>query len=250
MTSNWHERFAQQSKWTQSIRDYLLKDIPLSANSVVLEIGSGTGVIISEIAAQFNCLSIGIDIDFSSLELSTRNFSNVALLQADANSTALNQNSFDLVFCHYFLMWLAHPEIAVQEILRLLKPGGYFIVFAEPDYHSRIDHPAPLVKLGTMQTKALARQAADVGIGRKLPQLLLQVGLNLVKFGSIGYEKPKPGIPPWWETEWQMIKHDLDSINSTQDLSPYIEIDRQSWLKGDRLLYVPTYYAVACKPIN
>ena len=224
MTSNWHERFAQQSKWTQSIRDYLLKDIPLSANSVVLEIGSGTGVIISEIADRFNCFSVGLDIDFSSLKMSTRNFDNIALLQADVNSSALKQYSFDFVFCHYFLMWLAHPELAVQETLRLLKPGGYFIVFAEPDYHSRIDHPAPLVKLGTMQTKALARQAADVGIGRKLPQLLLQVGLNLVKFGSIGYEKPKPGIPPWWETEWQMIKHDLDSINSTRIYHPILKL--------------------------
>lgn len=248
MPSNWHERYALQSKWTKNIRDYLLKDIPLSEDSVILEMGCGTGVIISDLANSKNCLSVGIDQDFSSLNMTTRFFINISRICADANYTPLKHNSFDVVFCHFFLMWLPQPKKVLFEILRLLKPGGHFFIFAEPDYYSRVDYPAPLDQLGAIQTQALARQAADIGIGPKLPSLLLQTGFNLMKYGSIGYEKPVPGLPLWWESEWKMISHDLATIDSTHDLTPYMEIDRQSWLNGKRILYVPTYYAVASKP--
>ncbi|NTW13004.1 MAG: hypothetical protein HGA30_06805, partial [Anaerolineales bacterium] len=58
---NWHTRYSQQAKWTRDLRDYIFGKIKLDNAHHVLEVGCGTGAILSELPPR---LSIhGLDLD-------------------------------------------------------------------------------------------------------------------------------------------------------------------------------------------
>ena len=82
--------------------------------------------------------------------------------------TFLFKASFDICLCHFLLLWIANPLAALKEMRRIVKPGGWVLALAEPDYGSRIDFPPELEALGQAQSKALQSQCADVSVGRKL----------------------------------------------------------------------------------
>jgi len=248
MEVNWHERFLHQASWTKLIRDYLLKKVQLNMNASVLEIGCGTGAVLSDVINQDLGKGYGIDLDFNCVLFATRNNDNLSAVTGDAAALPFPSSSFDLVFCHYFFLWLEHPRQALYEAYRVIEPGGYFAAFAEPDYDKRIDTPSQLARLGSLQTRSLRKQGAHPGVGKEITRLLSECGFRLMDFGVSGYEKPRPGIPSWWESEWQVIKQDLAGLLPLEELERYQELDRASWLGGERVLYIPTYYALSRKP--
>lgn len=248
MQVDWQERYVHQACWTKNIRDYLLKQASLSHNAKILELGSGTGAVLSDIASQFPLLSFGIDLDHDCSVIATRNYKNLSVATADSYALPFSASSFDMVFCHYFLLWLVKPRLALDEAFRVLKPGGYFFAFAEPDYLERIDFPPQLARLGKLQTISLRNQGAVPGMGKKLVQLLLDSGFHVHQFGVSGFEHAAPGLPSWWESEWQMLEHDLTGMLSPQELQRLQVLDQSSWINGKRILYVPTCYASAVKP--
>jgi len=247
MAINWHERFVQQSGWTKSIREYLFQNLEFHNNTSVLEIGCGTGAVLSDVATRYPVKGFGIDLDFDRTLFATRNYDYLMINTSDANALPFSADTFDLVFCHYFLLWLEAPEVSLKEVYRVLKPGGYFAVFAEPDYYHRVDAPSLLTMLGKLQNKSLKAQGAHPGAGREIVGMISKSGFQLLKFGVQGYEHPEPGIPPWWESEWQVLNHDLAVKFSTDELHQFQELDRKHWLIGDRVLYIPTYYTLCRK---
>ncbi len=46
---NWHTRYTQQAKWTRDLRAYIFNKIKLNESNRVLEVGCGTGAILSEL---------------------------------------------------------------------------------------------------------------------------------------------------------------------------------------------------------
>lgn len=249
MNIDWHERFIQQARWTKTIRDYLLDSLEIAHPAAVLEIGCGTGVVLSDLVNKVKPFtSCGIDLDFNRLSIATRNNNNLLFGNADAALLPFPGSSFDLVFCHYLVLWLQDPLEIFREAYRVLKSDGYLIAFAEPDYENRVDTPQQLSNLGVLQTQSLRSQGADPGVGKFLAGWMAASGFQLLKFGVPGYEHPKPGIPAWWESEWQVLDYDLSHLLSQEDLYHYKSLDRQSWLSGNRVLWIPTYYALGRKP--
>jgi ubiquinone/menaquinone biosynthesis C-methylase UbiE len=44
---NWNSRFATQATWTKQLRDFLTSQLGFGSLSKILEVGCGTGVILS-----------------------------------------------------------------------------------------------------------------------------------------------------------------------------------------------------------
>jgi ubiquinone/menaquinone biosynthesis C-methylase UbiE len=239
----WHNRFLQQSQWTESVRIFLVEHLQLQKSKNILEIGCGTGVITADMASRLNASLHGLDLNFDFL----RKAANVAFAPffccGNAYSLPYPDQIFDVCFCHFLLLWLSDPIAALIEMARVVKKGGWIIIMAEPDYGHRIDYPPVLEALGKQQEESLKTQGANPSIGRSIAHLLNKIGLQQIKYGLMGGQW---GIPLPYEqlqSEWQTLRSDLKGTAIESRIDELIEVDRNAWEEGYRVLYVPTFYA-------
>lgn len=237
---NWHLRYAQQAKWTQDLRDYIFKKIKLNEDSRVLEVGCGTGAILSGFSVRIPLYAV--DLDSAALAECRLHAPSASIARGNALFLPYPNIFFDVVYCHFLLLWLSDPLQALLEMKRVTKPGGHIIAFAEPDYLARIDKPNELVQLGKWQTAALIRQGADPGLGIRLAELFFQAGIKLNETGTI-QDREKDTSTVEEDIEWAVLESDLVGFVKEEDLQNMRILDRQARARGERVLHVPTYFA-------
>ena len=176
-TDFWHKRYTQQVRWTLETRRYIFDCIGAHPSHRILEVGCGSGAVLSSLKEDGVKNTFGIDKDLHALELS--NIKKVT--NADALKLPFSQASFDICLCHFLLLWIADPLAALNEMKRVAKPGGWVLALAEPDYGGRIDFPPELEALGNAQSRALQSQCADISVGRKLRGLFTDCGLENIR---------------------------------------------------------------------
>jgi SAM-dependent methyltransferase len=248
---DWHRRYLQQAQWTRGLRTYIfqkagLKDAsrvrtaaPQRA-SLVLEVGCGTGAILSELPVGISLH--GLDIDLAALAQCQVHVPTTSLVQGDALELPYSNEIFDIVYCHFLLLWVANPLQALLEMKRVTKRGAHIIAFAEPDYTARLDQPRELVPLGEWQTESLKRQGADPGLGARLADLFFRAGIELIETGTI-QNANNDRSPDEWETEWAVIESDLAGSVPNEEIQKMKKLDQQARARRERVLYVPTYFA-------
>jgi ubiquinone/menaquinone biosynthesis C-methylase UbiE len=96
-----------------------------------LDAGCGTGFLSFELAARGHRV-IGVDFSPAMLAEARRkaaqqNFS-VRFEEADAELLPFPSDSFDLAVSRHVLWTLPHPEAAIDEWIRVLRPGGRLVV--------------------------------------------------------------------------------------------------------------------------
>src|SRR5512138_1324992 len=116
---DWHQRYLQQARWTRDLRSYLFKQAGLGEASRVFEAGCGTGAILSELPGHSR--PHGLDIDFRALRECRVHAPAACLAQGDASHLPYPDKSFDIVYCHFLLLWLKDPLQALLEMKRLTK---------------------------------------------------------------------------------------------------------------------------------
>ncbi len=238
---HWHERYQQQSGWTAATRKYLLDKLPPGGGGRVLDVGFGTGAVKNQWPAESSL--VGIDLNYEGLVFAREILSeDLCLVNGDAYDLPYSDQSFDLVSCHFFLLWIAHPEGVIAEMLRVCAPGGRILFFAEPDYGARIDFPQALELLGNAQLESLQEQGADPEIGRKLLGLASAAGLTKIEVGIIGYQTAHHQDVAFWENEWSILRYDLGGRLSEASLADLKKIDQSARHSGSRVLFVPTFY--------
>jgi ubiquinone/menaquinone biosynthesis C-methylase UbiE len=98
----------------------------------VLEVGVGTGISLSYYSP--NCRVTGIDISEEMLELARQRVAQERLAHVerlelmDAEHLAFPDASFDVVVAQYVVNTVPNPEAALDEFLRVLKPGGELVI--------------------------------------------------------------------------------------------------------------------------
>jgi SAM-dependent methyltransferase len=237
---NWHTRYVQQAKWTRDLRTYLFEKAGLDDASRVLEVGCGTGAILSELPDRLSLH--GLDIDPLALGQCRVHAPAASLVQGNALQLPYSNQTYDIVYSHFLLLWVRDPLQALLEMKRVAKRGTDVIAFAEPDYNARVDKPDELVQLGQWQTESLKRQGADPGLGTRLADLFFRAEIELIETGTI-QNASEDRSPDEWETEWAVIESDLAGLVLVDDLHQMKILDQQARARGERALYVPTYFA-------
>jgi SAM-dependent methyltransferase len=164
------------------------------------------------------------------------------LTQGDALQLPFASNTFDIVYCHFLLLWVKDPLQALLEMKRTAKTGAHILAFAEPDYTARVDEPPELVSLGQWQVESLRRQGADPGLGARLGELFFRAGIQIVETGTLQGAERDPSSEDW-ETEWAVIKSDLAGFIPGEELRKMKRLDERARARGERELHVPTYFA-------
>ncbi len=243
----WHAWFSIQAGWTHPTRTWLYQQAGLAQAGTVLEVGCGTGVVVEELARLDSTRVMGLDLDAGMLAFARHQGSGVTYVQGNAYALPFPGGSFDVVVCHYLLLWLADPAQGVQEMARVVRPAGCVLACAEPDYGGRVDHPPEMVSLGRLQAEALRRQGADPELGRRLGELFVAAGLQAT-VGVMAGRWDLPGSPDaGFEAEWAMRERDLAGLVSPGELRRLRSVDRQALADGRRVLFVPTFYALGKK---
>jgi len=239
---NWHSRYTQQANWTRELREYLFQKTGLQGAKRVLEVGCGTGAILSSMQTNEHPVH-GLDIQPASLMEARVHAPNASLTCGDALSLPYSDDCFDITFCHYLLLWVSDPEQALHEMKRVTRAGGHVLALAEPDYSARVDEPAELAVLGRWQTESLQRQEADPSLGGRLAELFYRAGIELVETGAI--ESQGGGAPTSTERamEWAVFENDLADFVPEYEIRRLKKLEEDAWRRGKRVLHVPTYFA-------
>lgn len=109
------------------IVDLLRSDCGLTKDSVVADIGSGTGKL-SELFLKFGCRVFGIEPNKEMREEGEQmNFPNFTSVDATAEATTLPAHSVDFVTAAQAFHWFDHAKCRA-EFLRILKPGGWMVI--------------------------------------------------------------------------------------------------------------------------
>ena len=237
---DWHARYLQQAAWTRNLRAYLFNKAGLKDARRVLEVGCGTGAILRELETP--AALHGVDLDPAALTQALVNARAASLTRGNGLSLPYSDSTFDIVYCHYFLLWVNDPLQAVLEMKRVTSRGGYVLALAEPDYSARVDKPEALRPLGEWQRDALKRQGANPGFGAQLAETFFQAGITLKETGTIQGAEDEPSVRER-EMEWAVIEADLAESVSSVEIQKMKQLDEDAWERGERVLYVPTYFA-------
>jgi trans-aconitate methyltransferase len=124
------------------------------AGERILDLGCGTGVLTSEIAAR-GAEVLGIDRSIEMIEQAKSKFPALQFEVADARELKFD-SAFDAVFSNAVLHWIPEPEKVVVGIARALKPSGRFV--------------AEFGGKGNIQTLVSGFHAAFASLGIKEPE--------------------------------------------------------------------------------
>jgi ubiquinone/menaquinone biosynthesis C-methylase UbiE len=107
-----------------------LDELKLRKSSLVLDVGCGTGLLFPHIATDVNLL-VGLDFSPKILRQAwkrAKQYENVAILQADADSLPFPDKTFNPVFAITLLQNMPVPLRCLQEIKRVAKINATIIV--------------------------------------------------------------------------------------------------------------------------
>jgi len=234
----------RQSTWLKESLLWIV-DTKISQNRglfggrrTALDVGCGSGFV-AEIMKQKMDI-VGVDVDSKSVEDSRSRGLDASI--AAGERLPFENDSFDLVYCTFLLLWVKDPSQVVSEMKRVSRK--WVACLAEPDYGARISFPDSVGPLDELVINGIFREGGDPFIGRKLNSIFASCGMT-----------PEIGIHPGvWniaklraesDDEWRWI--DMTVAPQANELDQL----RRRWdaalSDGTLFQFNPVFYAIAGK---
>lgn len=129
MAINYDEKYNIEGYYQQvkEIQEYI------APGQSILELGCGKGFNSAYLAERNNDVTFtGIDLTKKHLQYAqkrARSKSNLSFVRADYHTTPFEDQQFNNIFVLEAACYSKTPEVLFQEMLRVLKPGGRFILY-------------------------------------------------------------------------------------------------------------------------
>ena len=182
-------RLRRQSAELRPEAEALLDQAGLRPGQSAIDLGCGPSGLLDLLAAAVGPSGrvVGLDADPVHVAAAARfaaeaRLGCVSVLAGDARRTGLPDGEFDLVHARTLLITVPAPGEVVAEMARLARPGGW-VACQEPDVEHALCYP-PLPeweRIRELLALSFVRSGADPRIGRRVPELLRQAGLEPVE---------------------------------------------------------------------
>jgi len=227
--------------------------------SEILSVGCGPGLMLREIAKLDSSIR-GTGIDISPTRVQAAREKNAGNRQlkfvcGDAQEMQFARNSFDFVYSRMLFQYLQKKEQAMDEIVRVCRPGGT-VLLQDLDGQLLWNYPEePALQSALEQVLgALAKTGFDPFVGRKLFRLAQRAGLENLKVQVECYHliagEPSREILEQWKLKLDIalpqIAHVLGSERKAQDqIHRFVEY----LSRPDTLTYSNVFTVTGEKPL-
>ena len=130
--------------YTDTMRNDVVELANIRQGSRVLDVGCGTGYTTEAVLKRLGIGEVdGIDMTFQQLRKAARRLNPeramVNLSRGDAENLPFKNEAFDAIVSFGALEYFPHPKSALQEMARVVKPGGRVVVGGpESEWFSKI----------------------------------------------------------------------------------------------------------------
>jgi arsenite methyltransferase len=103
----------------------------VSKDTYVLDVGCGAGATASYLAKAYGCRVVGVDLREAMIALSAERTQKQSMMDlvefrvADAQELPFDNATFDVVLCESVATFIEDKQRVVNELARVVKPGGY-----------------------------------------------------------------------------------------------------------------------------
>ena len=239
------ESYEQAARLQRLVADKALTILTPTAG-LLLDLGSGPGWF--HLTLKQHCSElIALDLSFDMLQKTKAAQQASLVCQADAQFLPLKSDSIDRVFSSLMLQWCHKPELVLQEIYRVLKPGASVVVstlldgtlqefkqaWSQVDQHQHINQFLPLSfyqqlvqklpQLGlSLQTELVQLEYSDVlALARELKEL----GANTVTHGR---NKALTGKQSWQKVQQSYPSRSINGHISASYQVLYLTFSKQN----------------------
>jgi len=101
-------------------------------------------------------------------------------VEADACHTGLPANSFDLVYCRFLLLHQTDPAACLQEMWRVLKPGGILLVEDGDIASATSVPPTALNAFAELFCRLAPIRGVDYSVANRLGNLVANAGFSRI----------------------------------------------------------------------
>lgn len=188
--------FGIDTSWRKKVIDFVMQTHPKTA----LDIATGTGDLAISFAEAGVPKVVGLDLSHGMLNVGRKKITEkkldkvIEMIQGDAEDLPFDNDSFDAITVAFGVRNFETLENGLKEILRVLKPGGVFVVLETSvptkfpfkqgyRFHSRFILPTigKLFSKDKVAYKYLSDSAAVFPFGEKFNNILVKVGFTQVK---------------------------------------------------------------------
>lgn len=185
----------------------------LSDGMMILDVGCGPGVIAQAVAALIPAGTvIGIDAGIARLTYARASHAdtcNLQFIEGTASHLPFPDNSFDVVCCRFVLEYLPDRQEAVDEMVRVLKPGGMLLLQDLDGQFMWHYPPVPALQERLDRVMAaISESGFDPFVGRKLHHMACTAGIHTPASQVEGYHVVAGTIDDLKYDHWR-LKLDL-----------------------------------------
>lgn len=123
------QRFFQRRK-----TDGIVRSLHIAPESIVLDIGCGSGVQLAALNAKDYALAVGVDLSMNALHYASgKKIPRTAFIRADVQTLPIKEGSVDAIICAEIIEHLPDPARMIGEMKRVLKQGGEMVITTPND---------------------------------------------------------------------------------------------------------------------
>jgi ubiquinone/menaquinone biosynthesis C-methylase UbiE len=201
---------ARLARLGELTNDAFIRFLEFNAASTILDVGCGLGILTRKLAELASRGIVwGIERSADQLAKAVQDLPNLHFQQADAHALPFENDTFDVVFCRYLLEHVADPLKVLNEMRRVLKPGGKAFLQENNILVSVFYPECPHFDAIWRQFAQLQQiHGGDALIGKKLFRLMTEAGFEDIRL-SIQPEVHCHGMPTfriWLENLMQNVR--------------------------------------------